>query len=222
MGGSEGPATEAAGVSTPGDGAVYELTMPKLGESVTEGTISSWLKQVGDEVAFDDPLFEVSTDKVDSEIPSPYDGTMLEILVQADETVPVGTVLARIGDASGRRRGWRLYREPARRRWRRRRVRSGSRCRGGVRPPVTGKAGCCPRWCAGSLRNTASMSRRYRVPEPVGASVARMWKRRSRRGAHAPPLRLPPRPRLRLPLPPPPPRRGPSRPRPTDATKWSR
>ena len=81
MGGSEGPATEAAGVSTPGDGAVYELTMPKLGESVTEGTIGSWLKQVGDEVEFDDPLFEVSTDKVDSEIPSPYDGTMLEILV---------------------------------------------------------------------------------------------------------------------------------------------
>ena len=75
--------------------------MPKLGESVTEGTISSWLKQVGDEVAFDDPLFEVSTDKVDSEIPSPYDGTLLEILVQADETVPVGTVLARIGDTSG-------------------------------------------------------------------------------------------------------------------------
>jgi pyruvate dehydrogenase E2 component (dihydrolipoamide acetyltransferase) len=101
MGGSEGPATEAAGFSAPGDGAVYELTMPKLGESVTEGTISSWLKQVGDEVAFDDPLFEVSTDKVDSEIPSPYDGTLLEILVQADETVPVGTVLARIRDKSG-------------------------------------------------------------------------------------------------------------------------
>ena len=100
MGGSEGPATSAADFSAPGDGAVYELTMPKLGESVTEGTVSSWLKQVGDEVAFDDPLFEVSTDKVDSEIPSPYDGTLLEILVQVDETVPVGTVLARIGDKS--------------------------------------------------------------------------------------------------------------------------
>jgi pyruvate dehydrogenase E2 component (dihydrolipoamide acetyltransferase) len=100
MGGSEGPTTEAGNVVAPGTGTLYELTMPKLGESVTEGTISSWLKQVGDEVAFDDPLFEVSTDKVDSEIPSPYDGTLLEILVQADETVPVGTVLARIGDAS--------------------------------------------------------------------------------------------------------------------------
>ena len=71
--------------------------MPKLGESVTEGTIGTWLKAVGDDVAFDDPLFDVSTDKVDSEIPSPYDGKMLTILVNAGETVPVGTVLARIG-----------------------------------------------------------------------------------------------------------------------------
>jgi pyruvate dehydrogenase E2 component (dihydrolipoamide acetyltransferase) len=101
MGGSEGPAIEAAGMSTPSDGAVYEVTMPKLGESITEGTIGSWLKQVGEDVAFDDPLFEVSTDKVDSEIPSPYDGTILEILVHGGETVPVGTVLARIGDKSG-------------------------------------------------------------------------------------------------------------------------
>src|SRR6201988_23996 len=100
MGGSEGPAIESGGVVPPGTGALYELTMPKLGESVTEGTIGNWFKQVGDEVAFDDPLFEVSTDKVDSEIPSPYDGTLLEILVHAGETVPVGTVLARIGDAS--------------------------------------------------------------------------------------------------------------------------
>lgn len=88
-------------MSTPSDGAVYEVTMPKLGESITEGTIGSWLKQVGEDVAFDDPLFEVSTDKVDSEIPSPYDGTILEILVHGGETVPVGTVLARIGDKSG-------------------------------------------------------------------------------------------------------------------------
>ena len=78
----------------------WVVTMPKLGETVTEGELTNWLKQVGDAVAFDDPLFEVSTDKVDSEIPSPYDGTLLEILVQADETVPVGTVLARIGDKS--------------------------------------------------------------------------------------------------------------------------
>jgi pyruvate dehydrogenase E2 component (dihydrolipoamide acetyltransferase) len=77
---------------------VYEVTMPKLGETVTEGVVSQWLKQVGDTVAFDDPLFEVSTDKVDSEVPSPYDGVLLEILVPAGDTVPVGTPLARIGE----------------------------------------------------------------------------------------------------------------------------
>ena len=98
VGGSEGPSTEDAHFSTSsGAGEVFEVTMPKLGESVTEGTIGTWLKAVGDDVAFDDPLFDVSTDKVDSEIPSPYDGKMLAILVDAGETVPVGTVLARIG-----------------------------------------------------------------------------------------------------------------------------
>ncbi|MDO5499746.1 MAG: biotin/lipoyl-containing protein, partial [Propionibacteriaceae bacterium] len=76
----------------------WVVTMPKLGETVTEGTIGSWLKNVGDTVEFDDPLFEVSTDKVDSEIPSPYDGVVLEILVQAGETVPVGTEVVRIGE----------------------------------------------------------------------------------------------------------------------------
>jgi len=75
------------------------VTLPKLGESVTEGTIGTWFKAVGDTVELDDVLFDVSTDKVDSEIPSPYDGTMLTILVAAGETVPVGTVLARIGAA---------------------------------------------------------------------------------------------------------------------------
>jgi pyruvate dehydrogenase E2 component (dihydrolipoyllysine-residue acetyltransferase) len=79
---------------------VHEVTMPKLGETVTEGTVGRWLKEVGQPVAFDDPLYEVSTDKVDSEIPSPYDGVLLEVLVRPGETVPVGTPLARIGDAS--------------------------------------------------------------------------------------------------------------------------
>ena len=59
----------------------WVVTMPKLGETVTEGELTNWFKQVGDAVAFDDPLFEVSTDKVDSEIPSPYDGVVAEILV---------------------------------------------------------------------------------------------------------------------------------------------
>ena len=76
------------------------VTMPALGESVTEGTVTRWLKNVGDSVQVDEPLLEVSTDKVDTEIPSPVAGTLQEILVQEDETVPVGADLAVIGDGA--------------------------------------------------------------------------------------------------------------------------
>ncbi|GAB3488787.1 2-oxo acid dehydrogenase subunit E2 [Flexivirga lutea] len=76
------------------------VTMPALGESVTEGTVTRWLKQVGEEVAVDEPLLEVSTDKVDTEIPSPVAGTLQEVLVEEDETVPVGADLAVIGDGA--------------------------------------------------------------------------------------------------------------------------
>jgi pyruvate dehydrogenase E2 component (dihydrolipoamide acetyltransferase) len=76
-----------------------EVTLPELGESVTEGTVSRWLKQVGESIKADEPLLEVSTDKVDTEIPSPTSGTLLEIRVQEDETVGVGAVLAVIGEA---------------------------------------------------------------------------------------------------------------------------
>ncbi|NMM24087.1 MAG: 2-oxoglutarate dehydrogenase, E2 component, dihydrolipoamide succinyltransferase [Phycicoccus sp.] len=79
------------------------VTMPALGESVTEGTVSRWLKNVGDAVAVDEPLLEVSTDKVDTEIPSPVAGILQEILVAEDETVPVGTDLAVIGDGTSAR-----------------------------------------------------------------------------------------------------------------------
>ncbi|HEU0213907.1 MAG TPA: biotin/lipoyl-containing protein, partial [Jiangellaceae bacterium] len=75
------------------------VTLPALGESVTEGTVTRWLKQVGEEVRVDEPLLEVSTDKVDTEIPSPASGTLLEIKVAEDETVEVGTELAVIGSA---------------------------------------------------------------------------------------------------------------------------
>ena len=75
--------------------------LPALGESVTEGTVTRWLKNVGDRVEVDEPLLEVSTDKVDTEIPSPISGVLEEILVQEDETVEVGAVLARVGDGSG-------------------------------------------------------------------------------------------------------------------------
>ena len=72
--------------------------MPELGESVTEGTVTRWLKQVGDSVEVDEPLLEVSTDKVDTEIPSPVAGTLLSITTDEDETVEVGAELAVIGD----------------------------------------------------------------------------------------------------------------------------
>ncbi|HXW38104.1 MAG TPA: biotin/lipoyl-containing protein, partial [Acidimicrobiales bacterium] len=76
------------------------MTMPQLGETVTEGTITRWFKSVGEEVARDEPLFEVSTDKVDSEVPSPASGVLTAILVEEGDTVDVGTVLAVVSDAA--------------------------------------------------------------------------------------------------------------------------
>src|SRR6478736_2674532 len=77
-----------------------EIKLPALGESVTEGTVTRWLKAVGDSVEVDEPLLEVSTDKVDTEVPSPVAGTVQQILVQEDETVEVGAVLAIVGSGS--------------------------------------------------------------------------------------------------------------------------
>jgi len=78
-----------------------EVTLPQLGETVTEGTITRWFKKVGDTVAADEPLFEVSTDKVDTEVPSPISGVLTEIRVPEGETVPVGAVIGVVGVASG-------------------------------------------------------------------------------------------------------------------------
>ncbi len=78
-----------------------DITLPQLGETVTEGTITRWFKKVGDTVAADEPLFEVSTDKVDTEVPSPVAGTLTEIRVKEGDTVAVGTVIAVVGAASG-------------------------------------------------------------------------------------------------------------------------
>ncbi|ROR67149.1 2-oxoglutarate dehydrogenase, E2 component, dihydrolipoamide succinyltransferase [Agrococcus jenensis] len=89
--------TQEAGTKPSGGGA--EITLPALGESVTEGTITRWLKAVGDTVEVDEPIVEVSTDKVDTEVPSPVAGTITEILANEDDTVDVGAVIARIGDA---------------------------------------------------------------------------------------------------------------------------
>src|SRR6476659_4637710 len=74
--------------------------MPQLGETVTEGTITRWFKQVGESIAADEPLFEVSTDKVDSEVPAPAAGVVSEILVPEGDTVPVGARLAVISDSA--------------------------------------------------------------------------------------------------------------------------
>ena len=97
------PAASSGGSGSGGGGggaaSGTEVTLPALGESVTEGTVTRWLKQVGDSVEADEPLLEVSTDKVDTEIPSPAAGTLLEIKVAEDETVEVGAVLAIVGEA---------------------------------------------------------------------------------------------------------------------------
>nr|WP_091410618.1 2-oxoglutarate dehydrogenase, E2 component, dihydrolipoamide succinyltransferase [Friedmanniella luteola] len=96
----DAPAPTAERTAGGSAGGGTEVTLPALGESVTEGTVSRWLKKVGDSVETDEPLLEVSTDKVDTEIPSPISGTVLEIRVAEDETVEVGAVLAVVGDAS--------------------------------------------------------------------------------------------------------------------------
>src|SRR5512139_132515 len=75
------------------------VVMPQMGESIAEGTIVRWIKKVGDTVDRDEPLFEISTDKVDAEIPSPAAGVLLEISVKEGETVPVNSVVAQIGAA---------------------------------------------------------------------------------------------------------------------------
>ncbi|MBY8886273.1 2-oxoglutarate dehydrogenase, E2 component, dihydrolipoamide succinyltransferase [Streptomyces sp. PTM05] len=96
----EAPAAEAAPAAPSGGAEGTDVVLPALGESVTEGTVTRWLKAVGETVEADEPLLEVSTDKVDTEIPSPAAGTLLEILVNEDETAEVGAKLAVIGSAS--------------------------------------------------------------------------------------------------------------------------
>ncbi|HXF43392.1 MAG TPA: biotin/lipoyl-containing protein, partial [Pyrinomonadaceae bacterium] len=77
-----------------------EVVMPQMGESITEGTVSKWLKAEGDQVEKDEPVLEISTDKVDAEVPSPAAGKLLKIFIKEGETVPVGTALAAIGAES--------------------------------------------------------------------------------------------------------------------------
>ncbi len=98
------PGTESGREPAAQDGQASsgtEVTMPQMGESITEGTITKWLKKIGDTVQRDEPIFEISTDKVDAEIPSPVAGKLTEIKVQAGQTVTINTVVAVIGGASG-------------------------------------------------------------------------------------------------------------------------
>src|SRR5688572_2346102 len=90
----QSPASEAP---KPQTSEAIEVVMPQMGESITEGTVSKWLKAVGDRVEKDEALLEISTDKVDAEVPSPAAGTVLEIKVREGETVEVGAVVARVG-----------------------------------------------------------------------------------------------------------------------------
>src|SRR5256885_8399759 len=87
--------------------------MPQMGESIAEGTLSRWLKKVGDEVKRDEPIFEISTDKVDAEIPAPSSGVLAEILVTEGQTVPVQTVVARLETEKGAAVGGEGPRAPA-------------------------------------------------------------------------------------------------------------
>ncbi|MFD4735722.1 biotin/lipoyl-containing protein, partial [Streptomyces sp. NPDC058423] len=91
------PAPTAEAAAGGGGAEGTDVVLPALGESVTEGTVTRWLKEVGEEVAEDEPLLEVSTDKVDTEIPAPTSGVLLEIVVGEDETAEVGAKLAVIG-----------------------------------------------------------------------------------------------------------------------------
>jgi pyruvate dehydrogenase E2 component (dihydrolipoamide acetyltransferase) len=81
--------------------ARVDIIMPQMGESIAEGTLSKWLKKVGDEVKRDEPIFEISTDKVDAEIPAPAAGVLAEIIVKEGETVAVQTVVARLETEKG-------------------------------------------------------------------------------------------------------------------------
>jgi 2-oxoglutarate dehydrogenase E2 component (dihydrolipoamide succinyltransferase) len=92
------PATAVASASA---GNSTDVIMPQMGESITEGTVSKWLKAVGEKIEKDEPLLEISTDKVDAEVPSPASGVLLQVLVNEGETVEVGSVLAKVGSSAG-------------------------------------------------------------------------------------------------------------------------
>ena len=184
------------------------VSLPALGESVTEGTVTRWLKQVGDRVEVDEPLLEVSTDKVDTEIPSPVAGVVEAILVAEDETVEVGTPLVTIGDGSGAAappakraaagRGARTPRPhplaapPACTR-RGARARCGTRARRATRT----RARRATRTRARARRGTRARARRGTSTRARARRGTRTRARRAHRAAAGPPLPLPLQNRMR-------------------------
>ncbi len=126
-----------------------DVIMPQMGESIVEGTLTKWLKSVGDKVERDEPLFEISTDKVDTEIPAPAAGVLSEILVEEGATVSINSVVARIAeDGAAPRRPRRRRRNRRRPPSRRPRSRAGKGC-GAARPPPEAAARSGARRVAG-------------------------------------------------------------------------
>ena len=144
-----------------------QITMPAMGESVTEGTVLEWLKQVGDAVTADEPLVEVSTDKVDAEVPSPATGTLVKILVEPDQTVQVGAPLGEIevgGEPAAAGAARSAGRERARgrrvsRRWATRWPRA--RCSSGASRSATRSRWTTSSWRSRPTRSTPRCRRRW-------------------------------------------------------------
>ena len=136
-----------------------DVTLPQLGETVTEGTITQWFKKVGDTVAADEPLFEVSTDKVDTEVPSPVAGVLTEIRVQEGDTVDVGTVIAVVGDADSAAPAAPAPSGPRTGGSSRGRARTGSRARTGGRSRPD-RAGTSTAACSGDTTSRPGGARR--------------------------------------------------------------
>ena len=155
------------------------VVMPQMGESIAEGTIVRWIKKVGDNVDRDEPLFEISTDKVDAEIPSPAAGVLLAIAAKEGETVPVNSVVATIGAAGEQAASDGRVPPPRRTRVSRRRCRRrpsasptaprpGHPARGRGRRLTDVRSGR-RRWCGASPRNTAWTSPGSAGPAPAAA-----------------------------------------------------
>ncbi len=150
--------------------ATIDVIMPQMGESIAEGTLSRWLKKVGDAVKRDEPIFEISTDKVDAEIPAPNAGVLAEILVQEGQTVAVQTVVARIETEAGAGAAHRrAARRPRRRRRRRRRRRQ---------PPA---AAAKPASAPPGAHSPRRPARSRRVRRPSRAARRRRQRRRDAR-----------------------------------------